>query len=129
VNDLAFLSPASCAPETLASPLRRALHGVGTEVVPDLSLRGIVELRGDVSSVEAGEGEELVRLSPRRSVLLTGEATAATERLRAQGVLAYDLTGAYAAFAVRGEQVLRRLTDPTSSGCLRPALSRASLRS
>ncbi len=33
------------------------------------------------------------------------------ERLRADGVLAYDLTGGYAGFALRGEQVMRRLTD------------------
>jgi len=112
MTTLAFLSPSRCEPETLASPLARALAGVGSALVEDLSLRGVVEIRGDVGSVEPGEGEELVRLSPRRAVLLTsGDPAVTVERLRAEGALAYDATGGYAGFAVRGEQLMRRLTD------------------
>ena len=112
MSELAFLSPSRCEPETLASPLRRALDGVDPELVADLSLRGVVEARGDVESVEPAEGEELVRLSPRRVLLLTdGDAVMAVERLRAQGALAYDMTAGYAGFAVQGEQLMRRLTD------------------
>jgi hypothetical protein len=112
MTTLAFLSPSRCEPVTVASPLRRALDGVDPEVVADLSLRGAVEIRGDVGSVESGEGEELVRLSPRRAFLQTdGDPAMAVERLRADGALAYDMTGGYAGFAVQGEQLMRRLTD------------------
>jgi len=109
---LGFLSPSRCEPGTLASPLRRALDGVDPAVVRDLSLNGHVEIRGDLELVEPLAGEELVRLSPRRGLLLTSEDPAdAVERLRGQGVLAYDATGALAGMAIEGERLLRRLTD------------------
>jgi hypothetical protein len=107
-----FLSPARCAPETLRSPLRRALEGADPAAVRDLSLEGIVEVRGAIDRVQAGAGEELVRLSPRRGFLFTERDGAdAAERLRAEGVLAYDATGALAGMAIADEEVLRRLTD------------------
>jgi hypothetical protein len=107
-----FLSPARCAPETLTSPLRRALEGADPAAVRDLSFEGIVEVRGEIDRVQAGAGEELVRLSPRRGFLFTDRDGAdAAERLRAEGVLAYDATGALAGMAIADEQVLRRLTD------------------
>jgi hypothetical protein len=109
---LAFLSPARCAPETLTSPLRRALEGVDPEAVRDLSLEGIVEIRGDLALVPPKDGEELVRLSTRRGFLFTDDDAADTaERVRAAGVLAYHATGALAGMAIRSEQVMRRLTD------------------
>jgi hypothetical protein len=109
---LAFLSPSHCAKGTLASPLRRALQHADPEVVRDLSLEGVVEVRGDIASVVPGAGEELVRLSPRRGFLFThGDAAEAAERVRAAGALAYDATGALAGIALRSEQALRRLTD------------------
>ena len=114
-----FLSPSRCAPETLVSPLARSLGRVGwsaylgdPEQVRDLSLEGIVEVRGDLDRVSALEGEELVRLSPRRGFLFTGgDAADVAERIRGEGVLAYDATGALAGLAIASEQVLRRLTD------------------
>ena len=111
MSSLAFLSPGSCEPETLASPLVRALDGVDASVVTDLSLEGKVELRGDLDRVEPLEGEELVWLSPRRGLLLTDDPLAAVVRVRARGVLAYDVTGGLAGFALEGEQLMRRLTD------------------
>lgn len=109
---LDFLSPSRCAPEALASPLARALAGVDPALVEDLSAGGKVEIRGDVGRVEAGDGEELVRLSPQRGFLLTdGDPLDAVARLRGEGLRAYDVTGGYAGFAVRGEQLMRRLTD------------------
>ena len=109
---LAFLSPSSCAEGTVGSPLRRALEGTDPEVVRDLSLEGIVEIRGNVGVAVPGTGEELVRLSPRRAFLFTdGDPVAAAERARAAGALAYDATGAYAGMAIANEQVVRRLTD------------------
>lgn len=125
---LRFLSPSQCPSETAVSPLRRALdtvsdtgvrkldgsgdESVSRRPVEDVSLQGVVELRGDVSLVEAGEGEEIVRLSPRRGYLFTGDDPfAVVARVRETGVLAYDATGALAVIAVDGEQLMRRLTD------------------
>lgn len=109
---LDFLSPSRCAPEALASPLARALADVDPALVEDLSAGGKVEIRGDVARVEARDGEELIRLSPQRGFLLTNsDPLEAVGRIRAAGLRAYDVTGAYAGFAVRGEQLMRRLTD------------------
>jgi hypothetical protein len=109
---LAFLSPTRCAEGTTTSPLRRVLEGADPQRVRDLSLEGIVEVRGDVGAVTPEAGEEFVRLSPRRGFLFTGaDPVAVVERLRAGGALAYDATGAYAGVAVASEQVMRRLTD------------------
>jgi hypothetical protein len=108
----AFLSPSRSAEGTTTSPLRRALEGADPAQVRDLSLEGIVEIRGDVSSVKAEAGQELVRLSPRRAFLFTdGDAAAVADRVRSGDVLAYDMTGAYAGLAIADERVLRRLTD------------------
>ena len=106
-----FLSPASCEPGTLVSPLTRILEGIDPEVVRDLSSEGKVELRGDLDRVELAEGEEVVRLAPRRGLLLTDDPLGAVERARGRGILAYDATGLLTGFAVGGEQLLRRLTD------------------
>jgi hypothetical protein len=114
---LDFLSPSRCAEGTTASPLRRALdpsarNGAPQAVVGDLSLEGKLELRGDLDLVEPLEGEELVRLSPRRGFLFTRfDPAEAALRLREQGVFAYDATGAWAGLAVEGERLVRRLTD------------------
>ncbi len=108
----AFLSPSRCAEGTTTSPLRRALEGADPTAVRDLSLEGIVEIRGGVDDVTPGAGEELVRLSPRRAFLFTGDDPAdVAERLRAGGARAYDATGALAGIAIASEQVMRRLTD------------------
>ena len=78
----------------------------------DLSLEGIVEVRGDMAAVAPAGGEELVRLSPRRGFLFTsGNPLEAVERVRGAGALAYDATGAFAGLAIASEQVVRRLTD------------------
>ena len=124
----AFLSPARCAAGTLTSPLRRALDTVSDTVerkegassverdtrrlVRDVSLEGIVEVRGKLDALAPRSGEELVRLSPRRGYLFTdGDPAEVAERARASGVLAYDATGALAGMAIASEQVVRRLTD------------------
>src|SRR5581483_6434131 len=97
VTELAFLSPDRCAPEVkLASPLARV---------------AVRDLRGELpSSVEAGE--ELVRLTPDRALLVTaGSPAVARERLRGPGTRVYDLTAGFAALEVEGETLFRRLTD------------------
>ncbi len=108
----AFLSPARCADGTTTSPLRRALDSADPAQVRDLSLAGIVEIRGNIRAVVPGLGEELLELSPRRAFLFTpDDAADVAERVRAGGVLAYDATGALAGIAIASEQVVRRLTD------------------
>ena len=108
----AFLSPSRCEPGTLTSPLRRALEGADPDAVRDLSLEGVVEIRGDLDRVTPAAGEELVRLSPRRGFLFTEHDPAdVADGLRADGVLAYDATGALAGIAIAAGQVMRRLTD------------------
>src|SRR5207342_1690142 len=85
----AFLSPSRCDEGTLASPLRRALEGADADAVRDVSLEGVVEIRGDVDSVLATTGEELVRLSHRRAFLFTyGDPAEVVDRARAAGALA-----------------------------------------
>jgi hypothetical protein len=112
VSSLDFLSPSRCAPEALASPLARALASADPDLVRDLSLDGKVEIRGDLDLVDTSPGEQLVRLSPRRGLLLVdGDPASTVERLRGHGVLAYDATAALAGLAIEGEQLLRRLTD------------------
>ena len=107
-----FLSPSRSADGTTTSPLRRALEGADPAAVRDLSLDGIVELRGDVDAVPTRSGEELLRLSPGRGFLFTDDDPVdAVARARAAGVLAYDATGAYAGLAIASAQVMRRLTD------------------
>ena len=108
----AFLSPSRCNPDALASPLARALSGISDGKVGDLSLQGKVEVRGAVAELQARPGEELIRFSPRRALLLLdADAVPVVERLRDDGFLAYDMTGALAGLAFEGEQVARRLTD------------------
>ena len=110
--NLDFLSPTRCDPEALTSPLVRAVPGNATNRVRDLSLDGKVEVRGEVDRLRPQPGEEFIRLSPRRGLLLVeGDAYPVVERLRDEGLLAYDATGALAGLAIEGEQVLRRLTD------------------
>jgi hypothetical protein len=109
---LGFLSPTRCPDQTITSPLRRALDRVDPSAVRDLSLEGVVELRGDVDAVPLRGEEELVRLSPRRGFLFSGDDPVdVVARARAAGALAYDATGALAGLAIANEQVLRRLTD------------------
>jgi hypothetical protein len=127
VSTLDFLSPSRCAEGTLASPLRRALDTVSdtdfrnerpsgaldvSARLADLSLDGKLELRGDLDLVRPLAGEDLVRLSPRRGFLLTTHDPAeAAERIRAQGILAYDASGGWAGLALEGAALMRRLTD------------------
>lgn len=108
----AFLSPSRAVEGASTSPLRRALEGVDPNAVGDLSLEGIVEIRGDVDSVTLAAGEELLRLSPRRGFLFTDDdPVTVVERVRAGGARAYDATAAYAGLAIADDRVLARLTD------------------
>jgi len=98
---LDFLSPAAHA----VSPLQRAL--AGTDLV-DVSDTGKVELRGDVAAFEAAR---ILRLTPRRAIVLTDDPEGCVDDARAAGLRAYDLTAAFAGIRIEGDELLRRLTE------------------
>lgn len=110
---LAFLSPDQAAPAVaLASPLQRVLADADPRVVRDLSRLGKVDVHGDLDLLELEPHEELVRLGPRRGLVLRDGSTASLrERLRAAGFRVFDRTATYAAIELHGETLLRRLTD------------------
>jgi len=112
VTRLSFLSADLVPAEARTSPLANALSRDSSGIVRDVSDLGKLELRGDVGSVRAGDGEELVQLAPGRALLIThGSAASARERLSGSGLRVYDLTGSLAALEVEGDALLRRLTD------------------
>src|SRR5262245_61293569 len=91
----AFLSTGT-APQ--ASPLARALDGaIG---IRDLSLVRKLEVRGTVGDL--GPDVDVLQLTPTRA-LVVGEPNATPP--------GFDMTSALAGIAVRGEQLMRRLTD------------------
>jgi hypothetical protein len=95
VSSLTFLSPGA-AP--VASPLARALDGAAG--IRDLSLLPKLEVRGPVG--ELGPDVDVLQLTPTRALVVGEPATAP---------IGFDLTAALAGIAVRGEQLMRRLTD------------------
>jgi sarcosine oxidase gamma subunit len=113
---LEFLSPDLATPDPAAgrtawrSPLERALAHAPPEV-SDASLTGALEVRGEIDELEP-EGFELVRVTPNRGLVLcdftkTGQIR---ERLE-QRFLVIDLSAGLAGLQVRGETLMRRLTD------------------
>jgi hypothetical protein len=113
---LDFLSPDLAAPDLAPaetawrSPLERALANApgGLE---DVSRTGILEIRGDLETFN-GQGAELVTITPTRGLLLC-DADRVTEIRQkvSQDFLAIDVSAGWAGLRVRGEQLLRRLTD------------------
>ena len=99
--DLPFLAPGS-APST--SPLADA------EGIRDLSALGKLEVRGaDVDALDVA-GSEVVRISPRRALVLCDPGRRREVARELPGVV-FDLTAAWAGFEVDGEVLMRRLTD------------------
>jgi hypothetical protein len=111
VNELAFLSPGRASADAVwRSPLERALQDAPPDI-SDLSRTGKVEIRGDLGSLDA-KGIELVRITPTRGLALCDVARAADLcRELAQHFLAIDVSASLAGLSVRGEQVMRRITD------------------
>ena len=111
MNDLAFLSPGRASAEAVwRSPLERALREAPPEI-GDLSLTGKIEIRGELDSLDAG-GVELVRITPTRGLVLC-DFTKTVELLEklSHDYLAIDVSATLAGLSVRGEQVMRRITD------------------
>jgi sarcosine oxidase gamma subunit len=112
VNDvLAFLSPDRADAEARwRSPLERALEHAAPEVA-DISLTGKLDVRGDLDSFDA-KSVELVRITPERGLVLCDFTKTAAERAKLAGrFLVLDLSAALAGLQLRGEAVMRRLTD------------------
>jgi hypothetical protein len=111
LDRLAFLSPGLAAPEAVwRSPLERALADAPPGI-KDVSRTGKVEIRGDVGELEL-EGAEAIWITPRRALVLCAyEDVAATQERLGVDFHAVDMTGALAGLEVRGETLMRRLTD------------------
>jgi sarcosine oxidase gamma subunit len=112
VNDvLAFLSPDRADAEARwRSPLERALEHAAPEVA-DISLTGKLDVRGDLDSFDA-KSVELVRITPERGLVLCDFTKTAAVRAKLAGrFLVVDLSGALAGLQLRGEALMRRLTD------------------
>jgi sarcosine oxidase gamma subunit len=111
VTSLDFLSPDLAGGDAQwRSPLERALHDAPPEVA-DISVAGKLEIRGDVGTLRT-RALEVVRVTPDRALVLcdftkTGEVRAKlSERF-----LVVDMSAALAGLQVRGETLMRRLTD------------------
>ena len=111
MNDLAFLSPGRASADAAwRSPLERALNGAPPEV-SDLSLTGKIEIRGDLDAFDV-TGVELVRITPGRGLVLCDfTKTVGVLELLQEDFLALDVSGTLAGLQVRGEALMRRITD------------------
>jgi sarcosine oxidase gamma subunit len=110
VSEFEFLSPDLASPEAeWRSPLERALAHA-PEGIEDVSRTGKLEVRGTVDALDDGD---VVRLSARRALVLCPpeEATVLRARLRDRGYRVVDQSAGLAGLRVRGEGLLRRLTD------------------
>ena len=108
---LDFLSPDRADAEARwRSPLERGLEHAPPEIA-DISLTGKLDVRGDLDSVDA-KGVELVRITPERGLVLCDFTKTGDVRARlAAGFLVVDLSAALAGLQLRGEALMRRLTD------------------
>jgi hypothetical protein len=108
---LDFLSPDLAAPEaTWRSPLERALRHAPADI-GDISLTGKLEIRGDVGTLRT-RALEIVPLTPERALVLCDFTKTAEIRAKlAERFLVIDMSAALAGLQVRGETLMRRLTD------------------
>jgi hypothetical protein len=109
LTHLDFLSPDLAAADAVwRSPLERALAHA-PEGIEDLSRTAVLEVRGDIDGLEG----EVVRLTPERAYVLClfEEAGRMRTRLAGTGRLVVDVSAGWAGLRVRGETLMRRLTD------------------
>jgi len=112
LTHLDFLSPDLAAPDAVwRSPLERALAHA-PDGIEDVSRTGVIEVRGDLTGLDA-DGCEVVRLTPERALVLCAYEETHTLRggLAAEGRVVMDLSAGWAGLSLRGEAPLRRLTD------------------
>jgi sarcosine oxidase gamma subunit len=108
---LAFLSPDKAGHEAVwRSPLERALQHAPPEI-SDISLTGKLDVRGDVGSLKT-RALEILHLTPERCLVLCDFTKTAEVRAKLSGrFYVVDLSGTLAGLQVRGETLMRRLTD------------------
>jgi sarcosine oxidase gamma subunit len=109
VTHLDFLSPdLATADAVWRSPLERALAHA-PEGIEDLTRTAVFEVRGNLDGLEG----EVVRLTPERAYVLCPfeEAGRLRTRLTGAGRLVVDVSAGWAGLRVRGETLMRRLTD------------------
>jgi hypothetical protein len=108
---LDFLSPDRAAAEAQwRSPLERALLHAPADVA-DISLTGKIEVRGDIDALEE-DGFEVMRITPTRALVLCDfTRTGSVREKLQQQFLAIDMSARLAGLQVRGETLMRRLTD------------------
>jgi hypothetical protein len=109
MTHLDFLSPDLAAADAVwRSPLERAFAHA-PEGVEDLTRTAVFEVRGDLAGLDG----EVVRLTPERAYVLCPfeEAARTRTRLTGAGRLVVDVSAGWAGLRVRGETLMRRLTD------------------
>jgi sarcosine oxidase gamma subunit len=116
VSTLDFLSPDLATPDVAAthgawrSPLERALHGAPPGIT-DISVTGKLEIRGDVGTLKS-RALEIVPVTPDRALVLCDFTKTGEVRTKlAERFLVIDLSAALAGLEVRGETLMRRITD------------------
>jgi hypothetical protein len=111
LTHLDFLSPDLAAPDAVwRSPLERALAHA-PDGIEDVSRTGVLEVRGDLSGLDA-DGCEVVKLTAERALVLCDwERVRNTHAKLRQQFRVTDLSAGWAGLRLRGEAVLRRLTD------------------
>lgn len=114
---LEFLSPGLARTDddfvpVQRSPLERALRAAPPDV-RDLSLIGKLEVRGELEGLDAGDGIEIVSITPDRALVLcpAKDVERHVQHLRDRGASVVDMTSALAGIQVKGERLLMRLTD------------------
>jgi hypothetical protein len=113
---LDFLSPDQAAPDLAPgetawrSPLDRALANAPAGI-EDISRTGVLEIRGDLSTLDV-PAAELVTITPTKGLLLCDPDRVTEIRQEVlSDFLALDVSAAWAGLRIRGDQLLRRLTD------------------
>ena len=112
MTHLDFLSPDLASAEALwRSPLERALAHAPARI-EDLSRTAVLDVRGELNGLDAGNAE-VVRLTPERAIVLCPFEE--TERLRARLAharrLVVDVSAGWAGLRVESEALMHRLTD------------------
>ena len=109
---LDFLSPdLASADAQWRSPIERALAHAPAGI-EDLSRTGLLDVRGELDGLDAGNAE-VVRPTPDRALVLCPFEEAARLRARLAGPrrLVIDASAGWAGLRVQGETLLRRVTD------------------
>jgi sarcosine oxidase gamma subunit len=108
---LDFLSPDKATPEAVwRSPLERALREAPPEIT-DISLTGKLDVRGDIGTLRS-RALEIIPLTPERALVLCDFTKTGGIRAKlSERFFVVDLSAVLAGLQVRGETLMRRLTE------------------